>query len=181
MRAYIRSILAEYYNVLEASQGEEALTVLQSQNVDFIVSDLMMPVMDGMELSRRVKSNFAISHIPFLMLTAKTSNESRIESFRIGVDEYLLKPFDDTLLLARISNILENRKRFQQKFSYSMDVDALNIEKESSDKKFLDKAMQIVKENYKNSYYEISDGGKQKFDEQKNAKSDGTVCRTIHA
>ena len=157
MRAYIRSILAEYYNVLEASQGEEALTVLQSQNVDFIVSDLMMPVMDGMELSRRVKSNFAISHIPFLMLTAKTSNESRIESFRIGVDEYLLKPFDDTLLLARISNILENRKRFQQKFSYSMDVDALNIEKESSDKKFLDKAMQIVKENYKNSYYEISD------------------------
>jgi hypothetical protein len=61
------------------------------------------------------------------------------------------------LLLARISNILENRKRFQQKFSYSMDVDALNIEKESSDKKFLDKAMQIVKENYKNSYYEISD------------------------
>lgn len=93
----------------------------------------------------------------WLMLTAKTSNESRIESFRIGVDEYLLKPFDDTLLLARISNILENRKRFQQKFSYSMDVDALNIEKESSDKKFLDKAMQIVKENYKNSYYEISD------------------------
>lgn len=90
------------------------------------------------------------------MLTAKTSNESRIESFRIGVDEYLLKPFDDTLLLADI-NILENRKRFQQKFSYSMDVDALNIEKESSDKKFLDKAMQIVKENYKNSYYEISD------------------------
>lgn len=157
MRDYIRSILSEYYNVTEASQGEEALVVLQSQNVDFIISDLMMPVMDGMELSRRVKADFAISHIPFLMLTAKTSNESRIESFRIGVDEYLLKPFDDTLLLARIANILENRKRFQQKFSYSMDVDALNIEKESGDKKFLDKAMQIVKENYKNPYYEISD------------------------
>ena len=157
MRDYIRSILSEYYNVLEASQGEEALVVLQSQNVDFIVSDLMMPVMDGMELSRQVKANFAISHIPFLMLTAKTSNEARIESFRIGVDEYLLKPFDDTLLLARIANILENRKRFQQKFSYSMDVDALNIEKESGDKKFLDKAMQIVKENYKNPYYEVSD------------------------
>lgn len=157
MRDYIRSILSEYYNVVEASQGEEALSVLQCQNVDFIISDLMMPVMDGMELSRRVKADFAISHIPFLMLTAKTSNESRIESFRIGVDEYLLKPFDDTLLLARIANILENRKRFQQKFSYSMDVDALNIEKESGDKKFLDKAMQIVKENYKNPYYEVSD------------------------
>lgn len=61
MRDYIRSILSEYYNVTEASQGEEALVVLQSQNVDFIISDLMMPVMDGMELSRRVKANFAIS------------------------------------------------------------------------------------------------------------------------
>ncbi len=121
------------------------------------------------------------------MFTAKTSNESRIESFRIGVDEYLLKPFDDTLLLARISNILENRKRFQQRLlDYRWIWDALNIEKESSDKKFLDKAMQIVKENYKklllrNKRFHRSNGGKQKFDEQKNAKSDGTVCRTIHA
>lgn len=157
MRGYIRSILTEYYNVVEASQGEEALEILRTQNIDFIISDLMMPVMDGMELSRRVKADFSISHLPFLMLTAKTSNEARIESFRIGVDEYLLKPFDDTLLLARIANILENRKRFQQKFSYSMDVSALNIDEESSDKKFLDKAMQIVKENYKNPYYEIND------------------------
>ena len=157
MRSYIRTLLVGDYRLFEAGDGQEALEIVQKHTIDLIVSDLMMPVMDGMELSRRVKSNFAISHIPFLMLTAKTSNESRIESFRIGVDEYLLKPFDDTLLLARISNILENRKRFQQKFSYSMDVDALNIEKESSDKKFLDKAMQIVKENYKNSYYEISD------------------------
>ncbi|WP_455673927.1 two-component regulator propeller domain-containing protein [Phocaeicola sp.] len=157
MRDYIRSILAEYYNVTEASQGEEALAVLKEQNIDFIISDLMMPIMDGMELSRRVKANFSISHIPFLMLTAKTSNEARIESFRIGVDEYLLKPFDDTLLLARISNILENRRRYQRRFMHSMDVEALNIDEDSSDKKFLDKAMQVVKENYKNSYYEVSD------------------------
>ena len=116
-----------------------------------------MPVMDGVELSKRVKANINYSHIPFLMLTAKTSNESRIESFRIGVDEYLLKPFDDTLLLVRIANILENRKRFQQKFAFSMDIKELNIDEESSDKKFLDKAMQIVKENYKDSYYEVSD------------------------
>ena len=79
------------------------LEILQSKNIDFIISDLMMPIMDGMELSRRVKANFAISHIPFLMLTAKTSNETRIESFKIGVDEYILKPFDDNLLLARIA------------------------------------------------------------------------------
>ena len=115
MRDYIRSILAEYYNVLEASEGEEAdLSYLQSQNVDFIVSDLMMPVMDGMELSRRVKSNFAISHIPFLDVHSQTSNESRIESFRIGVDQYLLKPFDDTFAAGPDIQNMENRKRFQQ-------------------------------------------------------------------
>lgn len=157
MRDYIRSILSEYYHVIEASQGEEALSVLESQNIDFIISDLMMPVMDGMELSRKVKANFSTSHIPFLMLTAKTSDESRIEGFKTGIDEYLLKPFDDTLLLARIANILENRKRLQQKFSQRMEVEVLDIEEDSSDKKFLNRVMQLVKENYTNPDYSVSD------------------------
>ena len=157
MRDYIRSILVEYYNVLEASQGEEALAVLRANNVDFIISDLMMPVMDGMELSRRVKSDFSISHIPFLMLTAKTSDEARLESYKMGADAFLLKPFDENMLLARISNILENRKRLQQKFSIDMNTDSLEIEENSGDKKFLSKAMAVVKENYKNPDFEVSD------------------------
>ncbi len=157
MRDYIRSILEEYYNVEEASQGNEALSVLKTRNIDFIISDLMMPVMDGLELSRQVKANFALSHIPFLMLTAKTSNDTKIESYKIGVDDYLLKPFDDQLLLARISNIIENRKRYQQRFSVHMDTSELNIDEESSDKKFMNRALQIVKDNYKNANYEVSD------------------------
>jgi len=157
MRGYIRSILRDKYNVFEAAHGAEALNILNSHSVDFIISDLMMPVMDGIELSRRVKEYFAISHIPFLMLTAKTSQESRLESYRIGVDEYLLKPFDEILLLTRIENILENRKRYQKKFAIAMDVDALNMEEESGDKKFLNRIMDVIKENYKNSYFEVSD------------------------
>ena len=157
MRGYIRSILRDQYNVLEAAHGGEALTILNSHAVDFIISDLMMPVMDGIELSRRVKENFTISHIPFLMLTAKTSQEARLESYRIGVDEYLLKPFDETLLLTRIENILENRKRYQKKFAITMDINALNMEEESDDKKFLNRIMDIIKENYKNPYLEVSD------------------------
>ena len=140
-----------------ASDGEEALHILDSNPVDFIISDLMMPVMDGVELSRRVKDTFAISHIPFLMLTAKTSQEARLESYRMGVDEYLLKPFDETLLLTRIQNILENRKRYQRKFTLDMDVDVLNMEEESGDKKFMNQIMEVIKENYKNSYFEVSD------------------------
>lgn len=157
MRGYIRSILRERYKVAEAANGEEALKILTSQHVDFIVSDLMMPVMDGMELSRQVKSNIAISHIPFLMLTAKTSQESRIESYRTGVDEYLLKPFDETLLLTRIENILENRKRYQRKFAMKMDVEVLNIDEESGDKKFINRVMEVVKEEYKNPLFEVTD------------------------
>ena len=157
MRGYIRSILREQYSVMEAANGEEALHILNSNPIDFIISDLMMPIMDGIELSRRVKETFAISHIPFLMLTAKTSQEARLESYRMGVDEYLLKPFDETLLLARIQNILENRKRYQRKFTLDMDVDVLNMEEESGDKKFLSQVMEVIKENYKNSYFEVSD------------------------
>lgn len=113
--------------------------------------------MDGLELSRRVKEDFAISHIPFLMLTAKTGQESRLESYRVGVDEYLLKPFDEELLLTRISNILENKRRHQSKFNIDMDVNELNIEDESRDKKFIDQVMEVVKNNYKNSYFEVGD------------------------
>ena len=156
MRAYIRSILRDKYHVSEAANGIEALEVLNAHPVDFIISDLMMPGMDGLELSRRVKANIAISHIPFLMLTAKTSQESRIESYRVGVDDYLLKPFDDTLLLARIENILENRKRYQRKFALNMQVDELNIDEKSGDKKFLNHVMDVMKENYKNPEFEVA-------------------------
>ena len=113
--------------------------------------------MDGIELSRKVKQNFSISHIPFLMLTAKTSQESRMESYRTGVDEYLLKPFSEELLLTRIVNILENRKRYQRQFAVKMDIEALNIEEESSDKKFLNKELEIINTNYKNSEYESTE------------------------
>ncbi len=156
MRAYIRSILRSHYNVLEAADGVEALNILTTQSVDFIISDLMMPVMDGIELSRRVKENFAISHIPFLMLTAKTSQEARLESYRMGVDEYLLKPFDEMLLIARIENILENRRRYQRKFAMSMDVEELNIEDNSGDKKFLNQVMEVMRGHYQRSDFEVT-------------------------
>jgi len=156
MRRYICSILNQQYHVIEAANGAEALALLNTCAVDFIVSDLMMPVMDGIELSRRVKDNFAISHIPFLMLTAKTSNEAQLESYRTGVDEYLLKPFDETLLLTRIENILENRRRYQRKFSMNMNIDVLQIDDESSDKKFLNRLMEVVKQNYRNPYFEVN-------------------------
>lgn len=157
MRGFICSILRDRYSLIEARDGMEALKVLSEQTVDFIVSDLMMPRMDGLELSRRVKENFAISHIPFLMLTAKTATESRIDSYRIGVDDYLLKPFEESVLLARIEGIMHTRRMLQHRFSDSMDAGALDIVAESRDKKFIDQVMDTVRNNYRNSYFDVDD------------------------
>lgn len=157
MRAFMRSVLSDRFTVLEASDGQEALKILLSRDVDFIISDLMMPVMDGLELAEKVKGNFAISHIPFVMLTAKTSRESRMEGYRKGVDDYILKPFDEDMLLTRINNILENKKRYQRKFITDMDVEQLEINEESRDKKFVNKVMEVLKENYTNSYFEVGE------------------------
>ena len=131
--------------------------MLKSKTIDFIVSDLMMPVMDGLELSKQVKSDFSISHIPFLMLTAKSNVETQISSYKLGVDDFLAKPFDSELLLARINNMLEARRNYQRRFSLNMDLKELNFGEESNDEKFIRQAIQTVKTNYQNPNYEVVD------------------------
>lgn len=159
MRAFMRSVLSESFNVTTASNGAEAIRFLLAHDdeTDIIISDLMMPVMDGLELASKVKENFAISHIPFIMLTAKTSEEARMEGYRRGVDDYILKPFDEEMLLTRIHNIMENRRRMQRHFLSEMKVEDLAIKEESRDKKFIDKVMEVIRDNYSNSYYELNE------------------------
>lgn len=155
MRAYICMLLGKDYCCLEAGNGEEALRMVQEQEVDLIVSDLMMPVMDGMELSRRIKENLATSHIPFLMLTAIRSEVQEKESFEIGVDEYLCKPFDEEVLLLRIRNILNLRGKYRKLFSSSTDIAALPLKEDSKDKKFMANAVELMKKNYGDCEYNL--------------------------
>lgn len=157
MNSYICSVLSPYYNTVTASNGTEALEVLEQYNIDFIISDLMMPVMDGLELSKRVKENFSLSHIPFIMLTAKTSQQSKTDSYRMGVDSYIIKPFDEDILLARIQNILNSRSRYQQNFNEHMTTESLEISEESNDKKFMDSVLDVMNDNYHNPYFEVGD------------------------
>lgn len=157
MRQYLKSVLSETYSIYEAENGQQALHILRAQHIDFVISDLMMPVMDGLELSKRVKSDLSISHIPFLMLTAKTGKQTQISSYRMGVDAILFKPFDEEVLLARIQNILETRRNYQVQFNLSMDIEKLNIEKESGDEKFVKNVMKAIQENYTNPDYDASD------------------------
>ena len=153
MRSYIRTLLEREYCLFEAENGQEALETIQHHNVDLIVSDLMMPVMDGLELSRRIKENLATSHIPFLMLTAIRSEAQEKESYKIGVDEYLCKPFDADMLLLRIRNILNLRQKYKKMFSASSNVDDLPMKEESRDQVFIARALELMQKNYGDSEY----------------------------
>ena len=155
MRAYIQSILQKDYDVILAQNGAEALEHLAQHNTDLIISDLMMPVMDGNELSKQVKANLATSHIPFLMLTAIQSEQQEKLSYEIGVDEYLHKPFDEDILRLRIHNILSTREKFKQRFTNQMNYESLSIAKTSKDSIFMERALNLIKENYSNSEYNL--------------------------
>lgn len=157
MRQYIRSILSSSYNVLEASNGLVGIEVTNRYQPDLIISDIMMPEMDGLEFCKRVKSNFATSHIPIILLTAKSSTDTQIESFHQGADAFLVKPFDEDLLKAIIGNMSEKRKRLQMSFAENMDTKVLNFDDESLDKKFMDKVLKITKENYTSPEFDVTE------------------------
>lgn len=155
MRRYLGLILSPYYNVLQASDGKEALELLSENRVDLVISDLMMPVMDGNELSRRIKADVATSHIPLLLLTAIKSEKQEKLSLEIGVDDYLCKPFDSDILLLKVRNILAYRRQLRERFSSGMKVEALDLNIESKDSVFMKSAMMLMKEHYLDSEYGV--------------------------
>ena len=156
MRRYIRSLLKNEYKLLEAENGVEAMKIIEKHQVDLVVSDLLMPEMDGLELSKRVKENLATSHIPFLILTAVHSEENEKKCYSIGVDEYLCKPFDADIFKYRIRNILTLRRGYQERLSQPAvlsDISELGLIEESRDKIFMDRAMELMKLHYAEAEY----------------------------
>ncbi len=112
----MNQLLGQKYHVRTATNGKEALEIIQNEEIDIIISDVMMPVMDGMELTRRIKSDVNFQHLPIILLTAKTQEEDRTEALQIGADSFVTKPFKIGDLELRINNIVENRKRIQEEF-----------------------------------------------------------------
>ena len=157
MRQYIRSLLEEEYHVLEAPNGVAGLALTRQYLPDLIISDIMMPEMDGIEFCRTVKQNFNTSHIPVILLTAKSSIDAQIEGYQTGADAFLVKPFDEELLRAVLENLAEKKRRIQNSFALNMDVSVLDINEDSQDKKFLDKALQVVKDNYTNPEFDVAE------------------------
>lgn len=117
VREYVRMLLCKKYNIIEAANGEEGVKLAQDFVPDAIICDVMMPVMDGMECCRQIKGNMKTSHIPVMMLTAYAGDEQRIMGYDCGADSYITKPFSSKLMMTRIENLMENRKRVKNFFS----------------------------------------------------------------
>lgn len=147
VRKYITIILGNQYEIFEASDGEEGLNKSFNLIPDLIISDIMMPKMDGFQLCRQLKTDLRTSHIPVIMLTAKATMQDKINGLDIGADEYIMKPFDAEELRARIRNLLEQRKRLHEHFNKYGFVDTEQKNISSADQQFLAKVVNIIDEN----------------------------------
>ncbi|PST82870.1 hypothetical protein C7T94_09550 [Pedobacter yulinensis] len=144
---FIGNGLAEAgYRVIKAFNGFEAQELLAQYQVDLIISDIMMPVTDGMEFLKAVKENIDHSHIPFILLTARANSESEIEGITLGADAYLIKPFKWKHVLAVVKNLVESRNKLREKFARQPFAPANSLTTNSRDKKFIDKVTGIIEE-----------------------------------
>lgn len=155
MRAYLRSILSGKYNVSEASDGRQGLEKARREVPKLIVCDVMMPVMDGLELTRHIKEDTATSHIPVILLTARSLPEQREEGYGTGADSYITKPFTGNVLLARIDNLLRSRVLLKSIFSGNSEEDEEESRLGSTDKSFVERLRDIIHRNLADSGFSV--------------------------
>ena len=150
-----RELSYKYNKVLVARDGMDGALMAEKENPDLIVSDVMMPRMNGTDMCRRIKENIETSHIPVILLTAWSTDEGRAEGYKAGADAYIAKPFDMEVLLARISNLLEKQEKRQQDFSHSISLDPKTVTDSSPDEAFLNDVIGLIEKNIDNSEYTI--------------------------
>jgi signal transduction histidine kinase/DNA-binding response OmpR family regulator/ligand-binding sensor domain-containing protein len=145
---FLRGLLDTWFNVMVAENGRKAFEIMGDFTPDLIISDVMMPVMDGIEFCLKVKADIQTSHIPFILLTARTDPEMHIEGFEMGVDDYIEKPFNSRIFLARLKALLENREKLKRHFEHQPQVfisaEALN----KRDQSFIESVNNIIENRY---------------------------------
>lgn len=158
LRMHLRNELKPHFKVKEAINGEEGLEKARKFYPDMIISDVMMPKMDGFEMCRQLKNNLETCHLPIILLTARSLEEDRIEGYNTGADEYLPKPFNINVLKARIRNLLDSRKKLRDKFTASSGVTvSAEITTNTLDEAFLDKATSEVLKKIDNPNFNLED------------------------
>lgn len=163
IRQYERTLLQDEYVVLEAADGKEGLAVALKEVPDLVICDVMMPVMDGLDLTEQLKTNTATSHIPVIMLTAKNLEEHRAEGYEHGADSYITKPFHSKVLLARIENLLRQRQLLKNLYQGSKEAEKEISEAhlEDRDRQFLKQLQAIIQKNLSDSEFGVEDMGQQ--------------------
>lgn len=155
MRAYLRSILQDKYNVSEATNGEQGLEKARREVPKLVVCDVMMPVMDGLEFTKRLKKDTATSHIPVVLLTARSLSEQRKEGYDTGADSYITKPFSGQVLLSRIENLLRSRIMLRSVFAGDKQETEEEEKLNEADKTFVGRLRTAIQENLGDSDFSV--------------------------
>lgn len=160
MRRYLRTLLADKYYVIEASDGANGLSIANESVPDLIVSDVMMPVMDGLLFCRKIKEEPMTSHIPVILLTARSTESQQLEGLDSGADAYMTKPFSSQLLLARIDNLLKSRRQLKHLFDDRSVIAQVETEElNAPDRNFIERLKELMQKNLDNSNMKMDDIG----------------------
>ena len=163
LRIFIKGILQQDYKIIEAVDGIDGFEKAESSIPDLIVSDVMMPRMNGFELCKKLKTNEKTNHIPVILLTAKATRENKLEGLETGADDYLVKPFDEVELKVRIKNLIAIREKLQKKYQQESYIKPIAARVTSVQQQFLEKIKTIVEEHIDNDQFNVEDLGDKMF------------------
>jgi DNA-binding response OmpR family regulator len=152
---FLEHELNEKYTVIKALNGHEALQIIKDEAVQLIICDIMMPVMDGFELCKIIKTNFEYSHIPVILLTARNTLQSKIEGLELGADAYIEKPFSPEYLQVQIANLLSNRAKIKEYFASSPLVHIKSMAYSKADELFLEKLNEVICSNLEDTELDV--------------------------
>jgi DNA-binding response OmpR family regulator len=155
MQHFLDDILSKYYQVGTANNGLEGLKMARNQSFDLILSDVMMPEMDGIAFCKKIKENFATSHLPVILLTAKALEESKLDGYIKGADDYITKPFNPELLLVRVKNLLQQREQLRKVFNKNFMLTPKTEMIASPDEEFLARLVNLMNENLSEAEFNV--------------------------
>lgn len=155
IRAFIRQHLDRFYQTIEACDGAAGYSKAVEMIPDLILSDVMMPEIDGVELCRKLKTNEKTAHVPVILLTAKASGADKIEGLETGADDYIIKPFEAAELQVRIKNLIDSRKRLREQFSREITLEPASITITSVDEQFLQRVMQVLEPHMADAAFSV--------------------------
>lgn len=156
LRELLTDIFSTYYSVISASNGEEALSMIDKNQPDIVVTDVLMPGISGIDLCKTLKADINTCHIPVVMLTACTTLEHKLEGLQTGADDYITKPFEINILLARCRNLINNRIVLQEKFSKQPETSPQILANNQLDKEFMDKVTMIIEKHIDNPNFSVN-------------------------